>query len=272
MVLRLLAPYPEALGLRADGLGAGEQRRDVGDRAERLADRALRQVHDLRDRMPGRRGHAAVSGPEIRRPAGRALPRRRRASADPSLDYCSGCGMCTQVCPQGVHIAEINTHARAELKADRHPAARPRCIARPDGARATGHAGGAAGQLTLRRPLRAPSRRCSAWTATRRCRVRRTQLPALGRKHSSPAPRGAWPTSTAAGRTATSPTSARGRRAAQAQRLPGRRPARQGCCGLPLQSNGLFDDARRYVAALAKRLAPRARGGRRSWAHRRAAR
>ena len=34
-------------------------------------------------------------------------------SPDASLDYCSGCGICTQVCPQGVHIAEINTQARA---------------------------------------------------------------------------------------------------------------------------------------------------------------
>ncbi|HLY28603.1 MAG TPA: 4Fe-4S dicluster domain-containing protein, partial [Aggregatilineales bacterium] len=29
-------------------------------------------------------------------------------SPDKSLDYCSGCGICTQVCPQGVKIAEIN--------------------------------------------------------------------------------------------------------------------------------------------------------------------
>jgi glycerol-3-phosphate dehydrogenase subunit C len=36
---------------------------------------------------------------------------------------------------------------------------------------------------------------------------------------------------------------------------------KQGCCGLPLQSNGLFDDARAYVHRLAKRLAPYARAG-----------
>ena len=30
----------------------------------------------------------------------------------------------------------------------------------------------------------------------------------------------------------------------------------QGCCGLPLQSNGLFDDARRYVRRLVAALAP----------------
>ncbi len=35
----------------------------------------------------------------------------------------------------------------------------------------------------------------------------------------------------------------------------------QGCCGLPLQSNGLFDDARGYVRRLAAALAPYARAG-----------
>ena len=30
---------------------------------------------------------------------------------------------------------------------------------------------------------------------------------------------------------------------------------KQGCCGLPLQSNGLFDDARKYVLRLARSLA-----------------
>ena len=36
---------------------------------------------------------------------------------------------------------------------------------------------------------------------------------------------------------------------------------KQDCCGLPLQSNGLFDDARSYVHRLAERLAPFARAG-----------
>jgi glycerol-3-phosphate dehydrogenase subunit C len=36
---------------------------------------------------------------------------------------------------------------------------------------------------------------------------------------------------------------------------------KQGCCGLPLQSNGLFDAARGYVLRLARVLAPHAREG-----------
>jgi glycerol-3-phosphate dehydrogenase subunit C len=36
---------------------------------------------------------------------------------------------------------------------------------------------------------------------------------------------------------------------------------KQGCCGLPQQSNGLFEGARDYVGRLASALAPYARGG-----------
>ena len=36
---------------------------------------------------------------------------------------------------------------------------------------------------------------------------------------------------------------------------------KQDCCGLPLQSNGLFDDARKYVLRLARSLAAAARDG-----------
>jgi glycerol-3-phosphate dehydrogenase subunit C len=38
-------------------------------------------------------------------------------------------------------------------------------------------------------------------------------------------------------------------------------PRGQACCGLPLQSNGQFDAARRYVRNMARRLAPAARAG-----------
>ena len=40
-------------------------------------------------------------------------------SVDASLDYCSSCGICTLACPQGVHIAEINSQARAVMKAQK---------------------------------------------------------------------------------------------------------------------------------------------------------
>jgi glycerol-3-phosphate dehydrogenase subunit C len=40
-------------------------------------------------------------------------------SPDVSLDYCSGCGLCTQACPEGVLVAEINSVARTQIVADR---------------------------------------------------------------------------------------------------------------------------------------------------------
>lgn len=46
---------------------------------------------------------------------------RHGESVDHSLDYCSSCGACTLACPQGVHIAEINSIARAAMKADHMP-------------------------------------------------------------------------------------------------------------------------------------------------------
>src|SRR3954462_4310137 len=53
-------------------------------------------------------------------------------SPDASLDYCSGCGVCMQGCPQGVHIAEINTQARAKLRERTGFKLRDRLLARPD--------------------------------------------------------------------------------------------------------------------------------------------
>lgn len=46
---------------------------------------------------------------------------RHGESVDHSLDYCSSCGICTLSCPQGVNIAELNSMARAVMKADHMP-------------------------------------------------------------------------------------------------------------------------------------------------------
>ncbi len=47
-------------------------------------------------------------GPQAQRFREPGLP-----SPDQSLDYCSGCGICTLVCPHGVRVMEINTQAKA---------------------------------------------------------------------------------------------------------------------------------------------------------------
>jgi glycerol-3-phosphate dehydrogenase subunit C len=42
-------------------------------------------------------------------------------SPDATVDWCSGCGMCTTACPADVKIAEMNSRARAQLRAGRLP-------------------------------------------------------------------------------------------------------------------------------------------------------
>ena len=49
-------------------------------------------------------------------------------SVDHSVDYCSSCGTCTVVCPQGVNVAEINSLARAVAKAEHGVPVRDRLI------------------------------------------------------------------------------------------------------------------------------------------------
>lgn len=59
------------------------------------------------------------SGPKFVGPQAERF--REGESVDHSLDYCSSCGICTLSCPQGVKIAELNSQARAVMKADHMP-------------------------------------------------------------------------------------------------------------------------------------------------------
>ncbi|MBI5103984.1 MAG: anaerobic glycerol-3-phosphate dehydrogenase subunit C [Solirubrobacterales bacterium] len=185
-------------------------------------------------------------------------------SPDDSLDYCSGCGICTQVCPQGVHIAEINTQARAKLRERTGFKLRDRIIARPD---LTGRLGTPAAGLanrTLRsRPLRLVAERV------------------LGIDHRAAVPSFAGRTFQAWAKGRTSPPAQRrvayfhgcganwyepdsGQRTVELLEWLGCQvdvPRGQSCCGLPLQSNGMFGAARKYVRRMARALAPAARQG-----------
>jgi glycerol-3-phosphate dehydrogenase subunit C len=184
-------------------------------------------------------------------------------SFDASLDYCSGCGICTQVCPQGVHIAEINTQARAKLKETNGVPLRDRLLARPSLAGRLGTPVAPLANWSLgNRPLRAAAERI------------------VGLHRKAPMPRFAGRTFQRWARGHTSPRAQR--RVAffhgcgtnyYEPRLGEMTVAllehnglavevpKQDCCGLPLQSNGLFDDARAYAHRLAARLAPYARAG-----------
>ena len=178
-------------------------------------------------------------------------------SVDASVDYCSGCGICSQVCPQGVRIAELNARARFELKRrDRIPL-RDRVITRP----------------TWLGRLGTPAAAVANWSVGfRPARVLAERV--LGVHRDAPAPRFAGRRFSSGARRRTSPP--RGRRVVYFhgcgteyyEPWEGERVVAvlerngfevvvpsQDCCGLPLQSSGLFDQARSVVLALARSLA-----------------
>jgi glycerol-3-phosphate dehydrogenase subunit C len=184
-------------------------------------------------------------------------------SVEWSVDYCSGCGICTQVCPQGVKIAEINAQARRKLKQQRGVPLRDRLIARP----------GVLGRLgTPVAPLANASLRLRP--------VRLIGERVLGVHRDAPVPGFAGRNFRSWARRHSSPASGRrvvyfhgcgtqyyepelGEKTVALLEHNGYQVAipKQDCCGLPLQSNGLFDDARKYVLRLARVLAPHARDG-----------
>jgi glycerol-3-phosphate dehydrogenase subunit C len=185
-------------------------------------------------------------------------------SSDASLDYCSGCGICTQVCPQGVHIAEINTQARAKMRERTGFKLRDRLIARPDVIGRLGTPAAPVANWTLRNSaLRGLVDRTLG--IDRRASVPpyagRT-LQAWARKHSSPPAARRVAYFHGCGANWYEPDS--GQRTVELLEHVGCQvdvPRGQSCCGLPLQSNGMFDAARKYVRSMAKALAPAARAG-----------
>jgi len=179
-------------------------------------------------------------------------------SADHSLDYCSGCGICTQVCPQGVKIAEINNKARARMVAGKIPL-RNKLIARP----------ALLGQLSM--PV-APL--ANAVLGLRP--VRWLMESVLGIHRDAPLPRFSWWSFQEWARRHRAPAQTKrtvvyfhgcsanyyephvGQAAVAVLEHNGCRVIMppQGCCGLPLQSNGDYDNARRYARDLVRRLLP----------------
>jgi glycerol-3-phosphate dehydrogenase subunit C len=203
------------------------------------------------------------AGPKYSGPQAERFRVDDEPSADSSVNYCSGCGICTQVCPQGVHIAEINTQAKAKYGETHGVRVRDRILARP----------------TLAGRLGTPAAPLANWSLRNRL-LRLGIERVIGIDHRAPTPRFAGRTFQRWARRHESPRA--DRRVAffhgcgtnyYEPRLGEMTVAllehngiavdvpKQDCCGLPLQSNGLFDDARGYVHRLAARLAPFAREG-----------
>jgi len=183
-------------------------------------------------------------------------------SADQSLDYCSGCGVCTQVCPQGVHIAEINTQARAKMRERTGFKLRDRLLARPD----------VIGRLsTPVAPLVNVTLHHGATRALGEKLVglhREAALPSYpgrtfqrwARKHTSPPAARRVAYFHGCGANWSEPDVAQ--KTVELLEWAGCQvdvPKGQLCCGLPAQSNGMFDLARKYTRRMARTLAPAAR-------------
>ena len=182
-------------------------------------------------------------------------------SVERSVDYCSGCGICSQSCPQGVKIAEINAQARHKIKREHGAPLRDRIITRPTWLGRAGtpvaplanfardfRPGRIAGEklLKIHRDAPAPKfagRRFSRWARSRtgpQAGHRIVYFHGCGTEYYEP-----W----------------EGEKVVEILEHNGFRVEvpKQDCCGLPLQSSGLFDDARKVVLRLARALAPHVR-------------
>ena len=199
------------------------------------------------------------AGPKYAGPQSERYRVADEPSVEWSVDYCSGCGICSQVCPQGVKIAEINAQARNKLKRQKGFPLRDRIITRPTWLGRAGTPVAPLANLSLRlRPVRVLAEK------------------ALGVHRDAPAPKFAgrrfsrW----ARGRTRPGELGARrkvvyfhgcgteyyepweGEKVVQILEHNGFDVSvpKQDCCGLPLQSSGLFDQARQVILRLAHAL------------------
>jgi glycerol-3-phosphate dehydrogenase subunit C len=182
---------------------------------------------------------------------------RSGLTVDHSLDYCSSCGTCSLVCPQGVEIAELNSVARAAMKKG-HTPLRDQLVSRTS----------LLGQMM--KPV-APlanavlANRPSRWLIEKTIGIHRNAAMPTAQRHSfsdwwrhhrpSKAPtRGKVVYfHGCAGQYFEVETSIK---TVEVLEFIGYEVVcpDQGCCGLPLQSNGLFDTARKYVRRLAEQL------------------
>ena len=185
------------------------------------------------------------------------------ASPDISVDYCSGCGICTQVCPQGVKIAEINSQARARLWEERGIPLRNQLMARPSVLGRLGTPVAPLANWTLRSRLlrRVGERVLGVHRNAVLPRFAGRTFQRWAKRHVSPAAEKTVVYFHACGTNYYEP--AVGRMTVEVLEHNGFHVVvpKQDCCGLPLQSNGNFTAARAYVRRLVANLAPYARQG-----------
>jgi glycerol-3-phosphate dehydrogenase subunit C len=203
-------------------------------------------------------------GPKYEGPQAERFRVSGEESVDASVDYCSSCGICTQVCPQGVHIAEINSQARAKLKERTGFKLRDHALVRPDLAGTAGTPAAPIANWTLRNRLvrTAIERAVGVHRDAAMPHFAGRTFQRWAKKHSSPA--GARRVAYFHGCGANWYEPHTGERTVELLEWTGCQvevPRGQRCCGLPAQSNGMFETARKYTKRLVGTLAPSARAG-----------
>jgi len=209
-------------------------------------------------------------GPKAVGPQAQRFRHPRLPVPDDSVSWCSGCGTCTRVCPHGVLVAEINIQAKARLLETKSAPLRDRLLARPELLGRLAHPAAGLANRVLELPL-------SRWVLDKAFGIAsRAPLPpfapetlrASRREYclAEPPPRAPSGGSYVAyfhGCSTNFYEPELGQLTIGILEQLGFSvllPA-QNCCGLPLQSNGLFTAARRYARSNIEKLAPFARAG-----------
>jgi glycerol-3-phosphate dehydrogenase subunit C len=209
-------------------------------------------------------------GPKAVGPQAARFQHPRHPQPIPSLTWCSGCGTCSRVCPHGVAVAEINIQAKAQLTKPLRISLRDHLISRPELlARLATPITSLANRSLNYRPIR--------WFLEKTLAISsNAPLPFFARSPlrsqlrskcvETPPDPGPGADRTVAffhGCSANYYEPELGKLAVTILELLGQKVIipPQNCCGLPLQSNGLFNAARRYARANISSLAPFARRG-----------
>ena len=209
-------------------------------------------------------------GPKAVGPQAERFRHPRLPLPDTSVTWCSGCGTCSRVCPHGVAVAEINIQAKARLAQEGRVPLRDHLISRPD---LLGRLGGPLAPVAnLALGLR-PAR----WAMEKVIGIHRhAPMPPFVRRplrsrlreycvdRPTPRAQGAKPTvAFFHGCSTNYYEPALGEHTVRLLEMLGSNVVipQQGCCGLPLQSNGLFEAARGYARYNLQWLAPFARDG-----------